>query len=77
MNIVQCPNCSIYIEVLQLNCQIFRCGILKETMQQIPPHSSKDVCDKLKEDDLIFGCGKPFKVCIIDGKYHPEITEYI
>jgi hypothetical protein len=26
------------------------------------PHSSKEECDKMKNDDVIYGCGKPFRV---------------
>jgi hypothetical protein len=61
--IFKCPHCSIYImvEKNQLNCKIFRCGIYKKTGKQIPPHSKKEICDKLKKNNLIYGCGKPFK----------------
>lgn len=58
----RCPHCQIEIVVnkKQLNCKIFRCGVYKKTGKQIPPHSKKEVCDKLAEDNLIYGCGKPF-----------------
>ena len=29
---------------------------------QIPPHSSKIVCDELFNNGLIWGCGKPFQI---------------
>jgi hypothetical protein len=73
---VLCPHCSCYIEVLKnsINCKIFRHGCYKTNTQlQIPPHSSKEVCDKLFADGLINGCGKPFK---FDGK-NVEICDYI
>ena len=60
MSIIECPNCGITIEVLEINCKIFRCGVIKTTMEQIPPHSSKEDCDKFVMDDLIYGCSKPF-----------------
>ena len=60
MSIIHCPNCGITIEVLEINCRIFRCGVLKATMEQIPPHSSKEDCDRFIKDELIYGCGKPF-----------------
>ena len=60
--IVYCPNCGMPIEVVELNCSIFRCGIMKDTFEQIPPHSRKEECDRLKKEDLIYGCGCPFQV---------------
>ena len=60
MSIIKCPNCEISIEVLEINCRIFRCGVIKETMEQINPHSSKEECDQYVKNDLIYGCGKPF-----------------
>jgi len=59
---VSCPHCNTTIEIIELNCRIFRCGILKSTGQQIDPHLSKEHCDRLVERDEIYGCGKPFKV---------------
>jgi hypothetical protein len=35
---------------------------MKDTFEQIPPHSSKEECDRLKKEDLIYGCGEPFMV---------------
>lgn len=75
MLIVNCPHCKICIEVVEVNCGIFRCGIIKDTMKQIPPHSSKILCDKLKEEDKIFGCGKPFH--INNKERTPVKCEYI
>lgn len=60
--IIQCPHCNQTIEVIELNCCIFRCGIYKATFQQIDPHSPKEQCDSLVNNNLIYGCGKPFKI---------------
>jgi hypothetical protein len=60
--IIICPHCSINIIIEQLNCGIFRHGCLKTTGLQIEPHSTKQKCEQLKNDDLIYGCGKPFKI---------------
>jgi hypothetical protein len=59
--LINCPHCGQMIEILEINCMIFRCGIMKQTFEQINPHSSKETCDYLKQNDLIFGCGKPFQ----------------
>lgn len=75
--IVTCPHCVQSIEVLEVNCRIFRCGILKSNYTQINPHLSKVECDKLVNDDLIFGCGKPFELISDNGLWKPVPCEYI
>ena len=64
--IIECPSCKQMIEVVEINCQIFRCGIYKANYQQIDPHLPKLDCDQLVENSLIFGCGKPFRLIPID-----------
>ncbi len=76
-NFINCPHCEITIEILELNCKIFRCGILKNNLKQIDPHLKKHQCDELKKKDLIFGCGKPFMVDLINNKYECRICDYI
>jgi len=75
--IVKCPHCSILIYIEQINCGIFRCGILCDTFEQIPPHSPKEICDELFLNNKIFGCGKPFKVEIIETELIAIICDYI
>jgi hypothetical protein len=62
--IVICPysDCNIGIEIVEVNCAIFRCGIYKHNGQQIHPHLPKEECDQLKYDDKIWGCGRPSKL---------------
>jgi DNA-directed RNA polymerase subunit RPC12/RpoP len=61
-HIIQCPNCGQFIEILELNCRIFRCGVLKHNNEQINAHLNEKECTKLKKNDLIYGCGKPFQI---------------
>ncbi len=65
--IFDCPHCGHLIQVAQadINCQIFRHAAYKATMMQIPPHSSKDLCERLLASGEVYGCGKPFT---FDGK---------
>jgi hypothetical protein len=59
------PDCNIPIEIIEINCAIFRCGIYKDYDnygKQINPHLSKEDCDILKQSDKIWGCGRPFKL---------------
>jgi hypothetical protein len=74
--IIECPHCKQVCEIVELNCRIFRCGILKTTYVQIDPHSSKAVCDDLVSKKLIYGCGKPFRITD-DASQNVVICEYI
>lgn len=60
--IVQCPHCGLFIEIEQINCRIFRHGIFKSTGEQIPPHATKDFCDKILAQNDVYGCAKPFEL---------------
>lgn len=62
MFIITCPHCHQFVWIEQINCGIFRHGIYKHNYQQIPPHSTKEECDRLISQDLILGCGKPFQI---------------
>jgi len=75
--IVICPHCNVYVFIEKLNCCIFRHAILKSTSIQINPHASKEECDKLISQDLILGCGKPFRIIIDGEKIIVEICEYV
>ena len=68
MIFVTCPHCQQLIEIVAINCAIFRCGIHKQTGQQVSPHAPKTECDPLSEQGLIWGCGKPFRV-------EPDLTQ--
>ena len=75
--IIICPHCDVPIIIEKLNCGIFRHGIIKNTGKQVDPHSNKIICDNLKKEDLIYGCGKPFQITIQDDKFIVTICEYI
>lgn len=79
--IFQCPHCDLYIQVseAQINCQIFRHGVLISNGEQVNPHASKEECDRLVENNLVNGCCKPFKLFRDDSgiiKY-ADICDYI
>jgi hypothetical protein len=61
---VECPHCQggFIIAKNEINCGIFRHGTMKVTGQPINPHESQAECDRLVREDLIRGCGKPFRV---------------
>ena len=60
----KCPHCSIQIDIVKINCGIFRCGlyVLKNgKIKQIPPHSNEEKVKKIFNKYKVYGCGKPFK----------------
>ncbi len=77
--IVNCPHCNnlIYIDKREFKCKIFRHGIYKSNYKQIDPHLNKKECDRLFNEKLIFGCGKPFKLIIDQDEYKLEKCDYI
>jgi len=75
--ILQCPHCKEYIIIEKLNCGIFRHGIFKNNSIQINPHAPKDECDYYIDKQLIYGCGKPFKIILIGENFSIEICDYI
>lgn len=72
--VISCPHCKDPIIIYELNCRIFRHGVLKENLQQIDPHASKELCDFYIATNRIYGCGKPF---LINLENIPEICDYI
>ena len=75
--IITCPHCNDLILIDQLNCKIFRHGIFKNTNQQINPHSSKSECDHYITNNLIYGCGRPFRIIESENNFTVEICDYI
>lgn len=75
--IVTCPHCLLLVEIEQINCAIFRHGILKSNRQQIPPHASKTDCDNYIKNNLIIGCGLPFKLVNENDEPKAVVCEYI
>lgn len=65
-----CPNCDggIYVMEHEIACKIFRHGVYSQDFGQcksghpINPHETKEVIDKLVDEKLIRGCGKPIKM---------------
>lgn len=79
MELFTCPHCEMHIQVLkkEFNCKIFRCGIYKNNFKQINPHMKKEKCEELVKNNLIYGCGKPFKIIINENKLQVVKCDYI
>lgn len=71
----ECPHCNAMIQVMkdEVNCSIFRHGILKSNGQQINPHSPKDYCEDLIKLELANGCCMPFRLL----KGSTDLYEYV
>ena len=74
---VTCPHCDTTVEVLELNCKIFRCGVFKESGEQINPHLPKNECENLVNTGAIYGCGKPFQITNDNPPYVVIKCDYI
>jgi hypothetical protein len=62
--VIDCPHCGLKIVVPknEINCTIFRHGALKVDLEkQMYQHLPEFECKRMKEEDLIYGCGKPFR----------------
>lgn len=75
---VKCPHCqgAILIRKNEINCGIFRHGLLKDGTP-MNPHSPKEECDRLFETSQIYGCGKPFRVFLRSNELLIETCDYI
>jgi len=75
--LVTCPHCQLLVEIEEVNCAIFRHGIFKKNNKQISPHASKADCDMYINNNLIIGCGKPFKISRDNNAYQANVCDYI
>ena len=64
--IFECPHCNdvVIVEKTEINCQIFRHGLMKSNYEQVNPHASKEECEILLSKDLVYGCCNPFKLIL-------------
>jgi hypothetical protein len=76
--LLQCPHCQDYFEVLiqEINCSIFRHARFKNG-NEVNPHSKKEKLDEWIKRDLIYGCGKPFRIVFLDNQFGTEVCEYL
>lgn len=76
--VFECPHCNEEVIVLraEINCAIFRHGVIKHNFEQVNPHLPKHECDKLFAENIVYGCCKPFEIIIKDDKYYVVQCEY-
>jgi hypothetical protein len=81
-HIFECLHCGekFVIREDDFNCRILRHAVYKNTLNQINPHSSKEECERLVYEDLVYGCAKPLRILPCknsNGEYDLEICDYI
>jgi hypothetical protein len=85
---VQCPHCVaagkedwktwVAVDRKDFNCKIFRHGIMREPYVRsgqivpIPPHAPKELCDQLAAAGTIIGCGKPYRLVVV--QVQPKVS---
>lgn len=74
-----CKHCNeqFIVNTNDFNCKILRHGVIKSTLHPMSPHESKENCDSLFNNNLIYGCGKPLIIVEKDNTYDVEICGYI
>lgn len=77
--LLKCPHCHEYVLIYkkEFNCKIFRHAYYRDTYKRINPYMKKEICERLLKEDLIYGCGKPFKLVELNNKYILEKCIYI
>ena len=72
--IITCPHCGQLIIIVEFNCRILCCGVLKSNAEQINPHSNKNIWDDWTANNLIYGCWKPF---FMDANNKALLCDYL
>jgi hypothetical protein len=75
--IVVCPHCGCSVEIVEVNCAIFRHAVYKDTGAQVDPHAPKELCDALAAAGRIHGCGQPFRVIQGTGGWAAVECDYL
>lgn len=70
-----CPHCGLIciVHSSDIRCTIFRHAVFKKNLEFVPPHASKEECERWIDQGLVYGCAKPFK---FDG-ISVNIIDYI
>ena len=76
--ITPCPHCfeEVLVYPNEVNCSIFRHAVFISEGGAIPPHSSKEVCERLVEEGKVYGCGKPFRLFKQVKKFSHRINHF-
>lgn len=73
--IVICPHCNDPVLISKIRCGVFRHGSYKNTNKPINAHTNKQKCDELIRNNKIYGCGKPFRLNVIQNENESPTIE--
>jgi len=76
--IISCPHCNDQIQIYlkEIKCAIYRHGVYKSNYKQIDSHLNEENCNNLIENDLIYGCGKPYQLIKVINEWKVISCEY-
>jgi hypothetical protein len=74
-----CPHCEELTVVMknEINCQIFRHAIYKNSYEQVNPHLPQKLCEYLTRNNITYGCSKPFRIDKVNEKFIVSKCEYL
>ncbi len=59
-NLMTCPKCHIKLEIVEINCGVFRCGQIVHGF--VNPHASLEEIERLKQTGMwVAGCSAPLR----------------
>ena len=76
--ITPCPHCfeEVLVYLNNVNCGMFRHAVFISSGELIPSNFTKEVCERLIEEEKVYGCGKLFQIIFQeDGKLRAEICD--
>jgi hypothetical protein len=81
-HVFTCLHCQelFVISHNDFNCRILRHGVYKHNLQPIHPHATKEECDALLRDGMIYGCAGPLQIVAATSGtllYELRICDYI
>jgi hypothetical protein len=78
MIITTCPSCQGDVIILEeeIACGVFRHAVYKNGTD-VGQHSSKEYMDGLIKNDLVWGCGRPFRLEKKEESYEAVECDWI
>jgi hypothetical protein len=74
-----CPHCGGGVVVLEseVNCRIFRHGVMRDGSGGVPPHAPREQCDAMVAGDAVYGCARPFELIPVGREFVVRACEYV